>query len=152
MFLLFPPCKNILSNLCTFFFTGNHEAALELRKELATLRQRVEQLEMELKTKDDEIKRLSSKSGNSGHDERCKVRFFSNFHKIEQEKAHETFLNFRSVKFILRIHFLVDSISLYFKKKNFIQNVHFTVNFSFFRIYCKKMLNFKQPYHLPKHN
>lgn len=52
---------------------GNTEAAMELRKELANLRQRVEQLESELKTKDDEIKRLSGKSGNSAHDERCKV-------------------------------------------------------------------------------
>ncbi|KAL0278255.1 UNVERIFIED_CONTAM: hypothetical protein PYX00_000122 [Menopon gallinae] len=50
---------------------GNTEAALELRKELTSLRQRVEQLELELKTKDEELKRLS-KAGTSGHDERCK--------------------------------------------------------------------------------
>lgn len=46
---------------------------MELRKELMVLRQRVEQLEQELKTKDEELKRLSGKPGNSGHDERCKV-------------------------------------------------------------------------------
>lgn len=53
-------------------FTGNSEAAIELRKELTSLRQRVEQLELELKAKDEEIKRLSGK-GDGGHDERFKV-------------------------------------------------------------------------------
>ncbi|KAK6643572.1 hypothetical protein RUM43_005082 [Polyplax serrata] len=51
---------------------GNTEAASELTKELTSLRQRVEQLELELKAKDEEIKTLSSKGG-SGQDEKCKV-------------------------------------------------------------------------------
>lgn len=50
--------------------TGGSEAAVELRKELATLRLRVEQLEVELKNKDEELKRLSIKQP---HEERCKV-------------------------------------------------------------------------------
>lgn len=63
---------------CMLFvlFAGSADAAAELRKELQTLRQRVETLEMELKTKDDDIKRLSKQQmpeQNRSQDERIKV-------------------------------------------------------------------------------
>lgn len=56
------------------FISGGTEAAVELRKELATLRLRVEQLEIELKSKDDELKRLSLNK--QPYEERCKVSQF----------------------------------------------------------------------------
>ncbi|KAG8254441.1 Homer protein 2 [Homalodisca vitripennis] len=56
---------------------GGTEAAVELRKELATLRLRVEQLEVELKNKDEELKRLSVNK--QPHEERCKI--------LQQENA-----------------------------------------------------------------
>lgn len=49
---------------------GGTEAAAELRKELGILRLRVETLEVELKTKDDELKRLNIKQPS---EERCKI-------------------------------------------------------------------------------
>lgn len=52
---------------------GNSEAAAELRKELAALRQRVEQLEVENKAKDDECKRMSAKCASLVQDDRVKV-------------------------------------------------------------------------------
>ncbi|XP_075217009.1 homer protein [Lycorma delicatula] len=55
---------------------GGTEAAAELRKELAVLRLRVETLEIELKNKDEELKRLSVKQP---HEERCKI--------LQQENA-----------------------------------------------------------------
>lgn len=55
------------------FVLGGTEAAVELRKELGTLRLRVEQLEAELKTKDEELKRLSVNK--QPHEERCKASF-----------------------------------------------------------------------------
>lgn len=55
---------------------GGTEAAAELRKELAILRLRVETLEVELKNKDEELKRLSIKQP---HEERCKI--------LQQENA-----------------------------------------------------------------
>lgn len=54
-----------------FFIQGGTEAAVELRKELATLRLRVETLEVELKNKDEELKRLSLNK--QPHEDRCKV-------------------------------------------------------------------------------
>uniref|UniRef100_A0A1B6DJ64 WH1 domain-containing protein n=1 Tax=Clastoptera arizonana TaxID=38151 RepID=A0A1B6DJ64_9HEMI len=56
---------------------GGTEAAVELRKELGSLRSRVEQLEAELKTKDEELKRLSTNK--QPHEERCKI--------LQQENA-----------------------------------------------------------------
>lgn len=50
---------------------GGTEAAVELRKELATLRLRVEQLEVELKSKDEELKRMGC--NRQPHEDRCKV-------------------------------------------------------------------------------
>uniref|UniRef100_A0A0A9Z533 WH1 domain-containing protein n=1 Tax=Lygus hesperus TaxID=30085 RepID=A0A0A9Z533_LYGHE len=56
---------------------GGTEAAVELRKELATLRLRVETLEVELKSKDDELKRAMNSKQPS--EERCKA--------LQQENA-----------------------------------------------------------------
>lgn len=56
---------------------GGTEAAVELRKELATLRLRVETLEVELKNKDEELKRLSINK--QPHEDRCKI--------LQQENA-----------------------------------------------------------------
>ena len=58
------------------FYEGGTEGAVELRKELAMLRLRVETLEIELKTKDEDIKRLTGPK--TPHEERCKVNFFRN--------------------------------------------------------------------------
>lgn len=51
--------------------TGGTEAAVELRKELATLRLRVETLEVELKSKEEDLKRASA--GKQPAEDRCKV-------------------------------------------------------------------------------
>ncbi|KAF6216554.1 hypothetical protein GE061_000897 [Apolygus lucorum] len=56
---------------------GGTEAAVELRKELATLRLRVETLEVELKSKEDELKRAMNSKQPS--EERCKA--------LQQENA-----------------------------------------------------------------
>ncbi|CAB0007955.1 unnamed protein product [Nesidiocoris tenuis] len=56
---------------------GGTEAAVELRKELATLRLKVETLEVELKSKEDELKRAMSSKQPS--EERCKT--------LQQENA-----------------------------------------------------------------
>ncbi|XP_014256341.1 homer protein homolog 2 isoform X2 [Cimex lectularius] len=56
---------------------GGTEAAGELRKELATLRLRVETLEAELKSKDDEMKRMST--GKQPAEDKCKA--------LQQENA-----------------------------------------------------------------
>lgn len=50
---------------------GGTEGAVELRKELAMLRLRVETLEIELKTKDEDIKKLTGPK--TPHEERCKI-------------------------------------------------------------------------------
>lgn len=55
-------------------FKGNTEAAAELRKELAVLRQRIEQLEMENKAKEDECKRINAKCASLIQDDRVKVK------------------------------------------------------------------------------
>ncbi|EEB15487.1 homer, putative [Pediculus humanus corporis] len=53
--------ENLRLKTCYLGLEAAKEAAIELRKELTSLRQRVEQLELELKAKDEEIKRLSGK-------------------------------------------------------------------------------------------
>ncbi|KAK7595230.1 hypothetical protein V9T40_001663 [Parthenolecanium corni] len=53
------------------YSAGGNDGALELRKELSLLRLKVETLEIELKTKDDDIKRLQSQKG--PHEDRCKI-------------------------------------------------------------------------------
>lgn len=60
-----------MSSLDFSVIKGGTEAAVELRKELATLRLRVETLEVELKNKDEELKRLSINK--QPHEDRCKV-------------------------------------------------------------------------------
>lgn len=45
---------------CSLSNLGSADAASELRKELGSLRARVEQMDIELKTRDDEIKRLQA--------------------------------------------------------------------------------------------
>lgn len=62
-------------NYCLFLaFLGGNENSSELRKELATLRLRVEALEVELKSKEEDLKRLTS--GKQPAEERCKVSDF----------------------------------------------------------------------------
>ena len=100
-------------------FTGNSEAAIELRKELTSLRQRVEQLELELKAKDEEIKRLSGK-GDGGHDERFKVFKTDFFFLFPLFKDH----------ILLLIFWLL------------MKNQALFVIFFLFRIYYKKIQNF----------
>ncbi|KAK9497362.1 hypothetical protein O3M35_004695 [Rhynocoris fuscipes] len=56
---------------------GGTEAAVELRKELATLRLRVETLEIELKSKEEDLKRASA--GKQPAEDRCKT--------LQQENA-----------------------------------------------------------------
>lgn len=56
---------------------GGTEAAVELRKELATLRLRVETLEVELKSKEEDLKRVSA--GKQPAEDRCKT--------LQQENA-----------------------------------------------------------------
>uniref|UniRef100_T1IEB9 WH1 domain-containing protein n=1 Tax=Rhodnius prolixus TaxID=13249 RepID=T1IEB9_RHOPR len=56
---------------------GGTEAAVELRKELATLRLRVETLEVELKSKEEDLKRASA--GKQPAEDRCKT--------LQQENA-----------------------------------------------------------------
>lgn len=63
--------KDTLSLFVVVYSTGGNDGALELRKELSLLRLKVETLEIELKTKDDDIKRLQSQKG--PHEDRCKV-------------------------------------------------------------------------------
>ncbi len=72
--------------LFAVFSAGGNEGSVELRKELSMLRIRVETLEIELKTKEDEIKKLSNVR--TPHEERCKVcnsnsfKMFSKFSQI----------------------------------------------------------------------
>lgn len=56
------------------YFSGGSEAAAELRKELATLRLRVETLEHELKSKEEDLKRVSG--GKQPVEDRVKVGVF----------------------------------------------------------------------------
>lgn len=62
-----------------FLCEGSTEAAVELRKELATLRLRIESMEGELATKDDDIKKLNilkqqQQQNAAPAEERIKVR------------------------------------------------------------------------------
>lgn len=59
------------------FPSGCNEGVAEVRKELSMLRLRVETLEIELKTKDEEIKRLTNSK--ASQEERCKVSFRLHF-------------------------------------------------------------------------
>lgn len=52
-------------------FLGSQEAAAELRKELQSLRTRVEALDLELQGKNEEVRRLNKQDGKS--DDRLKV-------------------------------------------------------------------------------
>lgn len=55
-------------------FPAGAENTVELKKELSMLRLRVETMEIELKSKDEDIKRLSSTR--TPAEERCKVNEF----------------------------------------------------------------------------
>jgi len=75
------------------FCIGSTEAAVELRKELQSLRSHVESMEQELKTKDEEMKRICKQQSlpidqvslqGRSQDERCKVNFDFNCHICSQ--------------------------------------------------------------------
>lgn len=55
------------------YSTGGNDGPIEIRKELSLLRLKVETLEIELKAKDDDIKRLQTQK--APHEDRSKVRF-----------------------------------------------------------------------------